>query len=523
MTIRITVRNYRCFTDEFPLSFEWGPGFTAFVGPNNAGKSAALKFLHEFQPVWHHFSDSRKVAELLNAPNDRDFGSPALRDVTDLAEVFSDHSDRPLRIQFDVLAEQSGIHLRDVKMEALHRERLVIRATGSPSQAGHRILQFDGETPVLTTGQRFSVSVLVDFFRTLAGVQYAPAFRNAVNSGGGSLYGMALGTTLVQQWTQWKAGTSKQQKRDIERVTHDMRRILGMRQLEINASADNKTFTVSIDGNPHLLNDIGSGISEFIILFANVATRKPSALLIDEPECHLHPLLQVELLTSLASYTQTGIVVFATHSLGLARSTAERIYSIQKGERGSSMRVFERTAGYAQFAGEMNFAGMQELGCDQLLLVEGATDVKTVTQWLRILGKERHVAVLQLGGRSMITAGRAQELAELGRVSPKVAVLIDSEKNSPDQPLQTDRAAFVSDCETLGFRIHATKRRAIENYLPAEAIRAVKGERFESLEPFEPLGAPTKDWGKAENWMIARRMSRAQIIESDVGEFLNSL
>jgi predicted ATP-dependent endonuclease of OLD family len=38
----ITVRNYRCFGDQ-GATFELRPGFTAFVGPNNSGKSILLR------------------------------------------------------------------------------------------------------------------------------------------------------------------------------------------------------------------------------------------------------------------------------------------------------------------------------------------------------------------------------------------------------------------------------------------------------------------------------------------------
>ena len=38
-TARITLKNYRGFSDEEPGRFEIGNGFTALVGPNNSGKS----------------------------------------------------------------------------------------------------------------------------------------------------------------------------------------------------------------------------------------------------------------------------------------------------------------------------------------------------------------------------------------------------------------------------------------------------------------------------------------------------
>ena len=46
---RITIKNYRGFSDQEPASFEIGAGFTAFVGKNNAGKSSAKLVFYELR------------------------------------------------------------------------------------------------------------------------------------------------------------------------------------------------------------------------------------------------------------------------------------------------------------------------------------------------------------------------------------------------------------------------------------------------------------------------------------------
>ena len=47
--MEFTIKNYRCFSQENPLKFTLREGLTAFVGPNNAGKSTILKFFFEFR------------------------------------------------------------------------------------------------------------------------------------------------------------------------------------------------------------------------------------------------------------------------------------------------------------------------------------------------------------------------------------------------------------------------------------------------------------------------------------------
>ena len=49
---QLTPKNYRCFADSDPLRLDLGNDFTALVGPNNSGKSSALRLFHELRPVF---------------------------------------------------------------------------------------------------------------------------------------------------------------------------------------------------------------------------------------------------------------------------------------------------------------------------------------------------------------------------------------------------------------------------------------------------------------------------------------
>jgi hypothetical protein len=171
----------------------------------------------------------------------------------------------------------------------------------------------------------------------------------------------------------------------------------------------------------------------------------------------------------------------------------------------------------------MGFSAYKELGHDLILLVEGVSEVKAIQQFLRALHKDHRIVVLPLGGAQLIAAGRQHELAELKRLTDDVAVLIDSEKSSASAPMDQKREEFVEDCRTLGFHIHVTERRAFENYLTEDAVRAVKGSDYRALQPFELLRSAELGWAKQDNWKIAREMSRDDVLQTDIGAFLARL
>src|SRR5207249_2627411 len=267
---------------------------------------------------------------------------------------------------------------------------------------------------------------------------YVGAFRNAITEGGGSYYDLAIGTSFIQLWDAWKTGGTRYQNEVAQAVTEDIAHIFGYDRLEINAAGGQKILQAIVNGKPFRLREMGAGLAQFLVVFGNVAIRRPRWLLIDEPELNLHPSLQADFLTSLASYTKHG-VMFATHSVGLARTVGDRVYAFQKPQYNAIARPFEQTPNFAEFVGEMSFSSFKELGHESILLVEGVTEVKAVQQFLRVLRKDHEVVVIPLGGTQLIRGGVQAELAELKRLSQAVAVLIDSERQQAGATLAPER------------------------------------------------------------------------------------
>jgi ABC-type Mn2+/Zn2+ transport system ATPase subunit len=521
---RLTIKNYRCFSDEHPLHLQMGPGFTAFVGPNNAGKSTLLRFFYELRNVFMALEFSPDYGALLEHG-----GALKPLGTSDLEELFNDGNERDIRVEFDFPAAGE---------RQISRFQLIVnRKYGvfwkpawflGPERTKITSISADGEVTKAYTAGGPSEGIAVDMkdyhrvMYSLYQTLYVGPFRNVNADGTGEHYDLQIGRSFVQTWVEWKTGEHKQQRQAIQRVTNDICRIFGYGRLEINANLARTELQVVVDDRPYTLREMGAGLAQFIVVFGSAAFRSPAFLLIDEPEAHLHPSLQMEFLTSLASYARYG-VLYATHSLGLARSTAPRIYSLQKRDQHTTASIFEQTPNYAEFAGEMSFSAFREMGHDLLLLVEGVHEVKAVQQFLRALGKEHTVVIIPLGGSQFITKGRQHELAELQRLTANVAVLIDSEKSSEAAPVARERQEFVNDCRELGFRTHVTERRAFENYLAEHAIRAIKGPKYSALGRYQLLNDGDSGWGKHENWRIAREMSREDVLATDIGKFLEGL
>jgi hypothetical protein len=171
----------------------------------------------------------------------------------------------------------------------------------------------------------------------------------------------------------------------------------------------------------------------------------------------------------------------------------------------------------------MSFSSFKELGFDCILLVEGVTDVRTIQQFLRVFGKDHKIVLLPLGGDQLARGNMDLELNEIKRISDKLAALVDSERQDEKAPLSKQRADFQEVCKKLKIQVCLTERRAIENYFSERAIKAVKGDKFRALGKYELLANAAQGWSKSENWKIAREMTKEEIENTDVGEFLKKL
>jgi len=526
--MEFVIKNYRCFTDKDPARIRIAGGFVSFVGVNNSGKSALLRFFYDFRNLFVRLTDRNNLHRILSG---RDGLSGLSGDVSNL---FSNQSGSDLFIEMYFSAPQAriGDGAYDLMLEiALDRKQLrTERCMG-------RLLDLSHGGSVIsrnaTLSEDFTLSapgfeaLLVDFrdyMTSLSNSFYVGPFRNAILvQSEHRYYEMAIGKDFVNLWSQVKTGENAAQAKRIHDLEHYIKRIFGFDEFIIDANHEKTALQITINREIYRLEEVGSGLAQFIVVLTNVVLRGPDFVLIDEPESNLHPSLQIDFLTALGTFAKRG-VLFATHNIGLARSVSDQIYSLVKHQDGmTEVRELEETPRLAEFLGELSFSGYQELGFDGILLVEGRTDIKTFLVLLRLYGLEHEMVILFLGGSDLINGKSEEELLELTRISRSIFAIIDSERTSANADISKERKDFGKVCQRLKIDCLILDRTAIENYFTEAAVQHVKGGGFHALPTYGKLQDVDPHWAKDENWKIANRSTLDELKDTDLGRFLRSV
>lgn len=489
MRFKVKVRNYRSIIHDHPIEFQINRGITFILGVNNAGKSNLLRFFVELRELFS-----------------RTYGNGFSQGIN-------------LKYPFDQLANRKSFE-KPIFIDLIfedQRYELKIQPTRD-THSNSVILSVIYENP---NGANYWPEISEIFGRML----YIGPFRSPIsNNPNQNQSDISSGSQFINEWKSWADGDNVTRSRKISKLIYELKDLFDFKEFNIKPHLNGANLIVNIDGEQFTLTEMGSGFSHFILVLANALIKEPSLILIDEPETNLHPRLQETFTRVLASKSTFGVIA-TSHSIGLARSIADHIYSLTRDDKGISKLETYGThfaPTISQSVLEMGYSQYTELGGNNILLVEGRSEIKVFREILRKYAIDKHFIIIPLGGSQFILSDKEKiidELNELKRLNSKsVSVIFDSERTSAKDNLKGKFKSFSEVCDTLGFNVHATQRHSTENYFTQSAIKKVMGEEFRELEHYEKLSQ--SNWDKNKNWLIAKEMEKSEFDNTDLGEFI---
>ncbi len=274
-------------------------------------------------------------------------------------------------------------------------------------------------------------------------------------------------------------------------------------------------ITINIDGSCFYFSHIGTGIMQAIIIAASAIGYQNNIICIDEPELHMHPKTQRQLLEFLLRTNDTNQYFIATHSASLINSLhreqdKEKIaVFLMKHDPANNSTTVSVVKGPDQreiflALEDMGYHASDILQTNYVIMVEGPSDRIYIKHWIDAYLRNEKLEIalneyedyifVNSGGNTLYVdeaeiteeeqdSGEAdfdRKARSLLKLSQNLLVVVDSDlPNSLDKLKDGVKKRFkkkcllIQDLKKNGGEGWITEGREIENFVPIELMTSI--------------------------------------------------